>query len=88
MDTPEGYTLDFSPLIKKTGKYNVIPARAGGHQPTGLIYVNLCRPLNPIFGTLCPAGSGACLVKDDKPMVKAEIVFVLFANIVVGCVLM
>ncbi|GFR62204.1 cation-independent mannose-6-phosphate receptor-like protein, partial [Elysia marginata] len=68
VDTPAGYTLDFSPLIKKTGKYNVIPSRARGHQPEGLIYVNLCRPLNPIFGTLCPAGSGACLLKGDKPL--------------------
>ncbi|GFN80696.1 cation-independent mannose-6-phosphate receptor-like protein, partial [Plakobranchus ocellatus] len=69
VDTPTGYSLDFSPLIKKTGKYNVIPSRAGGHQPTGIIYVNLCRPLNPIFGTLCPSGSGACLVNNDgKPL--------------------
>ena len=75
VDTPAGYTLDFSPLIKKTGKYNVIPSRAGGHQPSGLIYINLCRPLNPIFGTLCPAGSGACLVKDDKAVVRVGLFF-------------
>lgn len=68
VDTPAGYTLDFSPLIKKTGKYNVVPSRAGNHQPEGIIYLNLCRPLNPIFGTVCPAGSGACLIKDEKPL--------------------
>ncbi|XP_012940789.1 cation-independent mannose-6-phosphate receptor [Aplysia californica] len=67
--TDGGFTLDFSPLIMKSGQYNVLPAGAGGHKTAGMIYVNLCRPLNPIFGTLCPPGSGACMVRGaEKPL--------------------
>lgn len=67
MTTDTGYTLDFSSLILKTGQYSVTPDDAGSHYPTGLIYINLCRPLNPIFGTLCPPGSGACLDRSNSP---------------------
>ncbi|XP_059153969.1 cation-independent mannose-6-phosphate receptor-like [Physella acuta] len=65
--TDTGYTLDFSSLILKTGQYSVIPDDVGSHYPSGLIYINLCRPLNPIFGTLCPPGSGACLDRSNNP---------------------
>ncbi|BFZ10294.1 hypothetical protein BsWGS_13333 [Bradybaena similaris] len=65
--TDAGYTLDLSALVKKSGKYNVL-VNSGG-QLQGVIYINLCRPLNPIYGTLCPAGSGACLVRTGhKPL--------------------
>ncbi|CAL1527175.1 unnamed protein product [Lymnaea stagnalis] len=67
VDTDSGFTLDFSSLIMKSGNNLVLPLDAGSHHNVGLIYVNLCRPLNPIFGTLCPPGSAACLVRLNEP---------------------
>lgn len=76
--TDTGYTLDLSPLVKTSGKYNVL--QSYGNLPSGMIYINLCRPLNPIFGVLCPAGSGACLVREgQKPLVIT--MFLTLANL-------
>ncbi|KAH9498514.1 Cation-independent mannose-6-phosphate receptor [Bulinus truncatus] len=68
--TDQGTTLDFSPLILKSGQYNVLPVDAGSHHLAGTIFINLCRPLNPVYGTLCPPGSAACLLAGDGQLLN------------------
>ncbi|XP_013094789.2 cation-independent mannose-6-phosphate receptor-like [Biomphalaria glabrata] len=63
--TDADVTLDFSPLILKSGQYNVLPSDSGSNHSPGTIFINLCRPLNPLYGTLCPPGSAACLVRAE-----------------------
>ena len=58
-------TFDLSPLIKGSGHHLAtidIPGSATTRAADigGTYYINVCRPLNPIFDTLCPAGAAAC----------------------------
>ncbi|PIK43990.1 putative cation-independent mannose-6-phosphate receptor-like [Apostichopus japonicus] len=56
-------TIDLSPLVQKRGYY-IAPSMVDG---VGITFVNLCRPLNPIEGTLCPPNAAVCHMKDGKP---------------------
>lgn len=68
-------TIDLSPLVQKRGYY-IAPSMVDG---VGITFVNLCRPLNPIEGTLCPPNAAVCHMKDGKPQVR----WVLFSKIVI-----
>ncbi|XP_067674216.1 cation-independent mannose-6-phosphate receptor-like isoform X2 [Haliotis asinina] len=64
---PSGsYKVDLSPLIKASGHHVAIAMTPGANSGT-TYYINICRPLNPIQGKLCPPGSAACRVEGDKP---------------------
>ncbi|XP_076467139.1 cation-independent mannose-6-phosphate receptor-like [Babylonia areolata] len=57
-------TFDLTPLIKESGHHLAVPDMPGSDkdrlEARGTFYINVCRPLNPIFSTLCPAGAAAC----------------------------
>ena len=59
--------MDLSPLIKQSGHYLAVDMAIHANQPRSLFYINICRPLNPVQGVLCPAGSSACMVHDELP---------------------
>ncbi|KAK7494564.1 hypothetical protein BaRGS_00014217 [Batillaria attramentaria] len=56
---------------QESGHYLAIPdeAPAKGSNVTtaGTYYINVCHPLNPVLGTLCPPGAAACRVQQGKP---------------------
>ncbi|KAL8573519.1 hypothetical protein ACOMHN_047790 [Nucella lapillus] len=57
-------TFDLTPLIKESGHHLAVPdlpqSRGDKPETRGTFYINVCRPLNPIFNTLCPPGAAAC----------------------------
>ncbi|KAK7107906.1 cation-independent mannose-6-phosphate receptor-like isoform X2 [Littorina saxatilis] len=69
----DGQTFDLTPLVKNSGHHLAtidIPgtSNADSKNTQGTFYINVCRPLNPIFNTLCPAGSAACReVRGEQP---------------------
>ncbi|XP_064627541.1 cation-independent mannose-6-phosphate receptor-like [Lineus longissimus] len=66
--------IDLSPLIKNNEYYLAIKSTAGDKDPKGTFYINVCRPLNPIRGVLCPPGSAACRVEAGKKPVSLGLV--------------
>ncbi|XP_062610067.1 cation-independent mannose-6-phosphate receptor-like [Saccostrea cucullata] len=56
----DGYTIDLAPLIKKSGHHLAVSTTRRGSNTNGTFYINICRPLNPIYGKLCPPGASAC----------------------------
>ncbi|XP_013417456.1 cation-independent mannose-6-phosphate receptor [Lingula anatina] len=68
VDTAQG-TIDLSPLIMTSGHHLAMNTAPDSKDPGATFYINICRPLNPIQGTLCPAGASACRVKTgDSPL--------------------
>ncbi|XP_078698219.1 cation-independent mannose-6-phosphate receptor-like isoform X2 [Branchiostoma floridae x Branchiostoma belcheri] len=63
-------SFDLSPLIKAEGHF-MAPSIGG----TGVYYINICRPLNPIPGVRCPPGASACMKEDNKNPVSLGRVF-------------
>lgn len=60
--------FDLSPLIKMSGSH-IAQAYSYTLDPGSSFYINICRPLNPISGILCPPGASACRIKDgEKPI--------------------
>ena len=58
---------DLSPLIKTSGHHLALSTATKTTNET--FYINICEPLNPIYGTLCPPGSSACYIKQgSKPV--------------------
>ncbi|OWF52457.1 cation-independent mannose-6-phosphate receptor-like [Mizuhopecten yessoensis] len=53
-------TIDLSPLVKPTGEYSSLSTMNGKDVS---YYINICRPLNPIYGTLCPPQASACMLQ-------------------------
>lgn len=56
----DGYTVDLSPLIKMSGHHLAVSTAGHETDTDGTFYINICRPLNPIYGKLCPPGASAC----------------------------
>lgn len=54
--------FDLTPLIKVHDNYALV----NPHQQKQTFYINVCRPLNPMVGLNCQAGSSACLVDADN----------------------
>ncbi|XP_048456907.1 cation-independent mannose-6-phosphate receptor-like [Rhincodon typus] len=63
--------IDLSPLIQKTGYYSAededIADDSQNDSPD--FYVNLCQPLNPVPGVICPPGSAVCMDPVNGPPV-------------------
>ncbi|CAL4060201.1 unnamed protein product [Meganyctiphanes norvegica] len=58
---------DLTPLIKVHDNYELV----NPNQKKQKFYLNVCRPLNPMVGLNCAAGSSSCLVNADdlaKPL--------------------
>ncbi|XP_060069663.1 cation-independent mannose-6-phosphate receptor-like [Ylistrum balloti] len=53
-------TIDLSPLVKPVGHYFSLSATNGKNSS---YYINICRPLNPIYNTLCPPQASACMLQ-------------------------
>ena len=100
-------TFDLTPLIKQSGHHLAIPdlpatSSADSANTQGTFYINVCRPLNPIFNTLCPAGAAACRELAGSPpqvnlpgavvvlggvgMVGAVLIFCVYVNCACVCV--
>lgn len=56
-DPATGAQFDLSPLAKSTGNWEAVDTSTGG---SFKYYINVCRPLNPVTGSTCPAQAGAC----------------------------
>ncbi|KAK3097797.1 hypothetical protein FSP39_013248 [Pinctada imbricata] len=70
IDVNDTYSIDLSPLIKQSGHHMAITTStsASGVPRGSTFYINVCRPLNPVYGSLCPPGSSACMtVPGQKP---------------------
>lgn len=65
-----GNVLDLSPLVRGSG-YHLALNTAQGTETGASFYINVCRPLNPILGTLCPPQAAACKVTANKPEVSS-----------------
>jgi len=62
--------IDLSPLLKKQGFYMAV-SDVMKTKNMATYYINVCRPLNPIYGTLCPPGASACVQRQNaKPLVN------------------
>lgn len=67
---------DLSPLIKTSGHHLALSTATKTTNET--FYINICEPLNPIYGTLCPPGSSACYIKQgSKPVVSIIIYYII-----------
>ncbi|XP_041350855.1 cation-independent mannose-6-phosphate receptor-like [Gigantopelta aegis] len=67
VDVGGNYTVDLSPLIKRSGHHLAVDMAVTSNTPRSLFYINICRPLNSVQGILCPAGASACMVRDELP---------------------
>ncbi|XP_077977392.1 cation-independent mannose-6-phosphate receptor-like [Glandiceps talaboti] len=63
-DGDKEYRIDLSALIDERGHYLAV-SEIGDSLAS--YYINLCRPLNPIPNSHCPAGASACSVKPGFP---------------------
>lgn len=77
-DVGNGKEMDLSPLIKSSGHHLVLPSSSEALGET--FYINVCEPLNPIYGVLCPPGASACSVKQGRQpeVCKMKYTFCLF----------
>ncbi|XP_056014073.1 cation-independent mannose-6-phosphate receptor-like [Ostrea edulis] len=66
----DDYTIDLSPLIKRSGHHLAVSTFGQGATTNGTFYINICRPLNPIYGKLCPPGASICWDRVGKPPVS------------------
>ncbi|XP_071956716.1 cation-independent mannose-6-phosphate receptor-like [Antedon mediterranea] len=57
-------TIDLSPLVNEQGYY--LSRNMDPYQRLSAIYLNPCRPLNPIPGTRCPPSAAGCVVAEGK----------------------
>ena len=76
VDTGDDFLL-LNGLVNKQSNYIAQNVRSDDVSKDTIFYINFCAPLNPIPGTPCPAGSGACAVAPSgTPMVG--LLFCLF----------
>lgn len=68
----DGYIVDLSPLIKMSGHHLAVSTAGHGTDTDGTFYINICRPLNPIYGKLCPPGASACQDRVGKPPIVSQ----------------
>ncbi|GAB1599449.1 cation-independent mannose-6-phosphate receptor-like [Argonauta hians] len=57
--TKGNHLFDLSPLVNMSANHiaeAVVPSR----DPGATYYINICRPLNPIFGAICPPFASVC----------------------------
>lgn len=60
--------IDLSPLIKMSENHVAQPLSFSSDSGASF-YINICRPLNPIPGSLCPPEASICRVKEsEKPL--------------------
>ncbi|KAL2081956.1 hypothetical protein ACEWY4_021774 [Coilia grayii] len=57
--------IDLRPLINTTGFYVATDEDLDGSSPD--FYINICQPLNPVPGVLCPPGAAVCMDPVDGP---------------------
>jgi hypothetical protein len=72
----DGNTIDLSPLIKRSGHHLAVSTFGQGATTNGTFYINICRPLNPVYGKLCPPGASVCWDRVGKPPVVSILIAV------------
>ena len=61
----KGETLDLSLLTSREGYHIATDSSDDENSQDKSYYINVCRPLNPIQGTLCPPEAAVCEVPQD-----------------------
>ncbi|XP_036361842.1 cation-independent mannose-6-phosphate receptor isoform X1 [Octopus sinensis] len=60
-----GQMFDLSPLVQMSG-HHVAEGMAPSEDPGASYYINICRPLNPIYGSICPPLASVCETHVDE----------------------
>ena len=60
-----GGVIQLKQLVKTEDNYIAKNGLTQDNDPDAAFYINLCRPLNPMPDTQCPAGAGACMVSSN-----------------------
>ncbi|XP_067429257.1 cation-independent mannose-6-phosphate receptor [Thunnus thynnus] len=61
--------IDLTPLIHVSGYYTATDEAVDQSDGSPDFYINVCQPLNPIPGVICPPGAAVCMDPDNGPPV-------------------
>lgn len=61
--------IDLTPLIHSSGYYTATDDAVDQSDGSPDFYINICLPLNPIPGVICPPGAAVCIDPDNGPPV-------------------
>ncbi|XP_061785459.1 cation-independent mannose-6-phosphate receptor [Nerophis lumbriciformis] len=59
--------IDLTPLIHVNGYYTATDDEVDQNDDSPDFYINVCQPLNPIPGVICPPGAAVCMDPDKGP---------------------